>query len=296
MICILFLLLFAPSLAEWPPKDCDESVGKKGNSILLSSKTLKSQDVSCRIGETYESSVFVRFERIIPQKGIRSKDDSQIIIQMSSVENGRALSFIRIRDDSIQLDDALSPLKTPPQCVGSFTSQKNQQQWLKFRMYSIPDVGKTIVSIYLPEDNIHFKSCASIELDGSHASFRVNIEGSSSIGMDQWIHSVQTEVPVLMHKKTKIDQRMLLVEKRLSLLESLVSDQITSHVIRHRTLQKDLYMQKDEFTAAKSLSHSRTKIHFAMSNALIIFVAVALLYYIKVRLKFDIPKIERHIL
>ena len=291
MLLLLFLLVW-PCLSEWPPKDCDNKVRRLISTMMFTGKDMKRSDTMCRLAEEYEGSVFIDFERRAQKERLKRPDDSHLTFHVNSIEDGRTIVHTEVYDDRIVLEG-----EETSACQGDFLSENGVRKWIKLRVHSVADVSKTIVSVSIQE-NGHFTQCASIDVEGTHSSYRINIQGTTTIGMEQWVHVISRVSPEFTQAKTDMKRRMSVVENRLSVLESLVSDQISSHVVRHRALQESHSRMENALILSRSLSHSSVKVHFIFNIAIMIAFVVAIVYYIRMKLLVQIYSLQRreHIL
>jgi hypothetical protein len=269
--------------------------------MMFTGKDSKNADTMCRLSETYEGNVFIDFERRLAKERLRRPDDSHLTFHLTSPEDGRTLAEIQIFDDRIVLQGSTTRIvrqgSSTSTCAGEFVSAKGVRSWLRLRVHSVADVKKSIVTVAV-QDKGHFSQCADIELDGTYSSHRLNLQGTTTIGMEQWVHAVTRASPVLTEKKTDLTVRMKVVEDRLARLESSVSEQSSSHGVRHRALQESHSQMEYALMVSRSLSHSSIKIHFIFNVALILAAILCILYYIKRWAETQVSKMRKsqHIL
>lgn len=298
MLWLVFVLATA-CVAEWPPKDCSKFLVRKKRgpqALMLTGKNRDYAENVCRLTETYDGNVYIDFERTIekepsePSEPSERHGESHLTFRMTSVNDGRALAEARVFDNRIVLQS--STTGTSSTCQGEFGSVRGVRGWLRLRMNSVADVGKSFVTLALQENDI-FSKCAHVELEGVYSEYRLHIKGSSYTIMEQQVHEVTRALPKG-DKKSDIPHRLKMLEERLTRIETSVTDQSFSHGMRHRTLQESHSQMEYNLMLSRSLSHSSIKIHFIFNIALIGAAIVCIIYFLKKWIQAQIPKFQTY--
>ncbi len=269
------MCLWRVVFSEWPPSNCNPTILKEGKHIILTNENLKKS--WCEMSEIYKNVVFININRFYNQNK-HLKGHSTLKINLKYTEN--VVTTIDMYNDRIESNgkSCYYPL---------VTDILDTSFWLRIRSHSLPDLGKTFVSLDIfPFEGNNFNQCIKFELEENYRQFQLRLEGLSETGMKQSIYEITKSKPNLSKKtKTVNEIRLDRLEERIRKIQNTVTKYIQSHD-KHISNTNDLNEKlKSSVNEAHNRIVARTNAHGMFYMFCFCLIIIGIFAYIRWKLK-----------